>query len=47
MKRALALSLILSLLAPYALAMPSRQPQPLLGEVIDSQAASVALPSAQ
>lgn len=47
MKRALALSLILSLLAPYALAMPSRQALPLLGEVIDSQSGSVALPSAQ
>ncbi len=47
MKRALALSLMLSLLAPYALAMPSRQPLPLLGEVIDSQASSEALPSAQ
>lgn len=47
MKRTLVLSLIVSLFAPYALAMPSRQPHPLLGEVVDSQADSATLFSAQ
>lgn len=47
MKKALLFSLMLSLLAPYAQAMPSRHPLALLGEAVDSQAGSGAQPAAQ